>query len=70
MKLKLADALPIYKKRPSHKENYRPVSSLSHISKVFGRLLYKKIKTFMSNKLSTKLSGLRKNYKHSIAYFI
>ena len=60
--LKLADVLPIYKKKdPLNKENYRPVSLLSHMSKVFERLLYKQIETFMSNKLSTKLSGFRKN---------
>ena len=62
--LKLADVIPIYKKKdPLNKENYRPVSLLSHMSKVFERLLHKQIETFMSNKLSNKLSGFRKNYK-------
>ena len=32
------------------------------MSKVFERLLYKQIETFMSNKLSVKLCGFRKNY--------
>ena len=32
------------------------------MSKVFERLLYKQIETFMNNKLSIKLSGFRKNY--------
>ena len=32
------------------------------MSKVFERLLHKQIETFMSNKLSHKLSGFRKNY--------
>ena len=32
------------------------------MSKVFERLLYKQIETFMNNKLSVKLSGFRKNY--------
>ena len=32
------------------------------MSKVFERLLHKQIETFMSNKLSNKLSGFRKNY--------
>ena len=50
------------KKDPLNKENYRPVSLLSHMSKVFERLLHKQIETFMSNKLSNKLSGFRKNY--------
>ena len=50
------------KKDPLNKENYRPVSLLSHMSKVFERLLHKQIETFMSNKLSNKLFGFRKNY--------
>ena len=34
--LKLADIIPIFKKKdPLNKENYRPVSILSHMSKVF-----------------------------------
>ena len=49
------------KKDPFNKENYRPVSLLSHMSKVFERLLHKQIETFMSNKLSNKLSGFSKN---------
>ena len=45
--LKLADVLPIYKKKhPLNKENYRPVSLLSHMFKVFQRRLYKQIETF------------------------
>ena len=35
---------------------------LSHMSKIFERLLYKQIGAFMSNKLSIKLCGFRKNY--------
>ena len=50
------------KKTPLNKENYRPVSLLSHMSKVFERLLYKQIEIFMNNKVSLKLSGVRKNY--------
>ena len=41
--VKLGEFLPIYKKDPLNKENYRPVSLLSHMSKVFERLLYKQI---------------------------
>ena len=60
--LKLADVLPIYKKDPLNEENFRLVGLLSRMSKVFEKLLNKQIETFMSNKLSTKLSGFRKNY--------
>ena len=45
-----------------NKENYRPVSLLSHMSKVFERLVYKQTETFINNKLSINLSGFRKNY--------
>ena len=52
----------LQKKDPLNEENHRPVSLLSHLSKVFERLLYKQIETFMNNKLSIKLSGFRKSY--------
>ena len=54
--LKLADASPIF-----IKENYRPVSILPHMSKVFERILYKQIDTFMATKFSPYLCGFRKN---------
>ena len=39
--LKLADVIPIYKKNSKNlKDNYRPVSILSNISKVYGRTIY------------------------------
>ena len=38
------------------------MSLLSHVPKVSERLLYKQIETFMSNKLSIKLSDFRENY--------
>ena len=60
--LKLADVIPIFKKKdPLNKENYRPVSILSHMSKVFERLIYKQIDNFIKNKFSIKFRGFRKN---------
>ena len=50
------------KRNPLNKENRRPVSLLSHMSKVSKRLLNKQIEAFMSIKLSTKISGFRENY--------
>ena len=42
--LKKAEINPVYKKDyPLKKENYRPVSLLPHVSKIFGRLIYKQI---------------------------
>ena len=61
--LKLADVSPIFKKEDSFKkENYRPVSILPHMSKVFERILYKQIDTFMTTKFSPYLCGFRKNH--------
>ena len=62
--LKLADITPIFKKEDSlNKENYRPVSILPHLSKVFERILYKQIDSFMKNKFSPYLVfGFRKNH--------
>ena len=38
--LKLADVTPVYKKKSKNsKDNYRPVSILSHISKIYGRCI-------------------------------
>ena len=59
--LKLAEVITLFKKvDPFDKTtNYRPVSLLSHISKVFGRLIYN---------LSKVLTGFRKNHstQHSL----
>ena len=65
---KLADVSPIFKKEDSFKkENYRPVSILPHISKVFERILYKQIDTFMTTKFSIYLCGFRKNHNTQYA---
>ena len=61
--LKLAEVSPIFKKNDDlDKENYRPVSILSHASKVFERIMYMQIDTFMRDKLSKLLTGFRKNH--------
>ena len=62
-KLKLADVIPIFKKADSlKKENYRPVSLLSHISKILERVIYDQINGFMEPKFSNFLTGFRKNH--------
>ena len=61
--LKVADITPIFKKEDSlNKGNYRPISILSHLSKVFEKILYKQIDSFMKNKFSPYLCGFRKNH--------
>ena len=42
------------------KKNYRPVSLLPHISKIFEQVIYKKINSYMENKLSKPITGFRK----------
>ena len=60
--LKQAEVIPVYKKLdPLQKENYRPVSLLPHISKVFERVIYKQINNFMENKISKCVTGFRKS---------
>ena len=59
--MKLADISPIFKKKDKHsKNNYRPVSILPAMSKIFERLMLSQINEYMSDKLSIFLCGFRK----------
>ena len=51
-----------------NKENYRPVSFLSHMSKVFERIVYNQLNDFMKDNLSNILTGFRKgpSAQHSL----
>ena len=61
--LKLADVSPFFKKGAKFlKSNYRPISKLPNLSKVFERIMHDDITAFMSSKLSPLLSGFRANY--------
>ncbi|NRA91023.1 MAG: hypothetical protein HRU43_07880, partial [Simkaniaceae bacterium] len=58
---KLADITPIFKKDiKQSKENYRPVSVLSALSKISEKLMLYQISDYMKNKLSIFLCGYRK----------
>ena len=60
-KLKVADVSPIFKKDDPQKfKNYRPVSVLSVVSKVFERLLHKQMSLHVEEYLSPYLRGYRK----------
>ena len=60
-KQKLADIAPIFKKENKHcKENYRQVSILPAMSKIFEKLMFYQINEYMSDKLSIFLCGFRK----------
>ena len=50
------------KKDDLDKENYRPVNVLSHVSKVFERIIYQQIEDAMKDKLSNPLTSFRKNH--------
>ena len=68
-KLKQSEVIPVYKKLdPLEKENYRPVSLLPHVSKVFERIIYKQINTYMEDKISNYVTGFRKSHEaqHSL----
>ena len=59
--LKNADITPVHKKGDrTDKSNYRPVSILPTISKIFERFLYNQISLYMEPKLSENLCGFRK----------
>ena len=58
--MKLADVVPLYKKNARQdKGNYRPVSLLSALSKVFGRTMHSQMHDYMKNKLSIFLCGFQ-----------
>ena len=67
-KLKLADIIPLYKKLEAiYKQNYRPVSLLPVVSKIFERIMEKQMKAFINKHLSSHLCGYRKGYNSQYA---
>ena len=61
--LKYANIAPLFKKDDNtNKENYRPISILPSISKVFERLMFQQITSFVTDILSPYLCGFRKGY--------
>ena len=65
--LKLADVTPIFKKKDkTFVENYRPVSVLPTVSKIFERIMQKQITDYIRKFLSPFLCGYRKGF--SIQY--
>ena len=58
--LKHADVIPVHKKKDKCvKENYRPVSILTNISKVYEKLLYNQLYSYFDNILSPNQCGFR-----------
>ena len=61
--LKLASVIPVHKSDDtSSKKNYRPISILPSLSKVFEKLLSAQINKFFENKFSNLLCGFRRNH--------
>ena len=62
-KLKVSNITPVYKKNyPLDKTNYRPVSMLPFVSKIFERIMQKQINDFIISFLSPYLCGYRKGF--------
>ena len=60
---KIAEVTPVFKKNdPLNVENYRPISILPSISKVYEKVLKKQLEEFFENKLSPILCGFRKGH--------
>ena len=64
--LKRAEVRPIFKKKdPMKAENYRPVSILTSVSKIFERIICEQMMNFFDNIFSPMIGAYRK--KHSCA---
>ena len=61
--LKLADISPLHKKEEQiYKLNFRPISILPVVSKLYEKIMHKQIGDFVSDKLSKYLCGYRKGF--------
>ena len=62
-KLKSANVVPLFKKDDNtNKENYRLISILPTISKLFERLMFQQVTDFINDFISPYLCGFRKGY--------
>ena len=61
--MKHADIVPVYKKNNKcEKENHRPVSILSNLSKIYEKLIYNKLYDHFDNILFPSQCDFRKGY--------
>ena len=62
--------MPVHKKKdPTYKTNYRPVSILPLLSKVFEKVMYIQLYDYMENFLNQLLCGFRKTHSTQHALF-
>ena len=68
--LKLSNIMPCHKKKdPTDKYNYRPVSILPLLSKVFENIMYDQLYIYMNNFFNELLCGFRKAHSTQHALF-
>ena len=68
--LKLSDIVPVYKKKdPTDKSNFRPISILPLLSKVFEKVIFDQLSNYMNNFLNSLLCGFRKAHSTQHALF-
>ena len=61
--LKLADVTPISEKKdPSRAKNYRVISVLTIVSKIFERILHRQVSSYVDQFLSIFMCGYRKGF--------
>ena len=61
--LKYADVIPFHKKNEKcNKTNYRPMSILTNILKIYENLLYNQLSKYFDNLLATNQFGFRKAF--------
>ena len=69
--MKYADINHAHKKgNYTDKDNYRPVSLLPVVPKVFERLIHKDISSFMEKHLSNRLCGFRKGHSAQLSLIV
>ena len=69
--LKIADVTPTFKKGDATDvSNYRPISVLPSVSKIYERIIQRQILHYMDRSLSSFLCGYRKGYNTQYAFRI
>ena len=68
--LKFGDITPVHKKdETTNKENYRPISVLPLISKIFERIIHDQLSEYLEKYLNSILCGFRKGHSTQHAIF-
>ena len=68
--LKNANVTPVHKKDdPANKKNFRPVSVLDLLSKVFEQAIYNQLGKYIDTFLNRLLCGFRKAHSTQLALF-